>query len=270
MNTGSQTPSSISQSEEGVFSTSALVHPTAIIGPDVQLAAGVEIGPYCIITGKTTIGSGTHLTAHVTVGYPAQNIGTTESLGTITIGSNCTIREFVSIHASKKDGGETRIGNNCYIMTYCHVAHDVTLEDNVLLVSNTSLGGHTYLERNVVMMAHAGTHQFCRVGKYTAVAPYSGSRQDLPPFCLFEGQPGRFAGLNRVALKRAGIDSASIENLRVITRQFFQRKKPLDELKALVEEKQWSDDQLVNDFITFIEKSSRGISRKTIIDSERS
>ena len=269
MNTGLQTPSSAS-SEEGVFSTPTTIHPTAIIGPHVTLAPGVEIGPYCVVTGRTSIGSGTRLTAHVVVGYPAQNIGTTESLGTITIGSNCEIREFASIHASKKEGGETRIGDNCYIMTYCHVAHDVVLEDNVVLVSNTSLGGHTHLEQNVVMMAHAGTHQFCRIGKYTAVAPYSGSRQDLPPFCLFEGQPGRFAGLNRIALKRAGMSAESIENLRVITRQFFQRKSPLDELKALVAKNEWSDDQLVTDFITFIEKSSRGISRKTINDSNRS
>lgn len=244
------------------------VHPTAIVGPNVHLAPNVKIGPFCVLLGSISIGEGTRLFSHVTVGFPAQNIGTFHSLGTITIGARCEIREFVTISAPKIADGTTQIGDNCYIMNYAHIGHDVTLENNVTLINSVNIGGHAHIGSNVVLMASSAVHQWCRIGRYSCVTPYSGARQDLPPFCKFEGQPGHFAGLNLIALKRALLSPTSIDALKSVTKLFYQDKK----LLALIQEEAafaaWGSDQYVHEFLQFVAHSERGVSRRNIADMQ--
>jgi len=254
--------------EEAFFSSQdTYVHPTAIVGDRVTLGANVKIGPYCLITGNVIIGDNTRLYAHVVIGFPAQVLGMQESLGLIEIGKNTEIREFVSIHAARNPDGKTAIGNNCYLMNYAHISHDTILEDNVTLINNVNLGGHTHIEKNVILMANAATHQFCRIGQYTAVAPFSATRQDLPPFGLFNEMPAAYSGLNVIGLKRAGFSAESINAVKHVCKPFFQDKLPLTIIKEkAAAESTWGNDQNVKTFLQFIENSKRGVSRRTIID----
>ena len=250
--------------EEAFFhSTETYIHPTAVVGDNVKLGTGVKIGPFCTVVGNTTIGDGTRLHAHVTIGFPGQVVGLQQSLGTIFIGSNCELREFVTVHASRYAEGSTRIGNDCYLMNYAHVSHDCQLEDKVTLINNVNLGGHTHIETRAIVMASSATHQFCRIGTLAALAPFSGIRQDMPPFCMFNGQPGAFYGLNLIGLKRNGITSDSIQALKHVTKLFYQNKLPLQTiLDAAVAEQAWGTDQYVQQFLTFIQNSTRGVSRR--------
>jgi len=246
-------------------SSSASVHPTAIIDPQVVLGDNVVIGPYVFITGPVIVGAGTKIYSHTSIGSPAQDLTVNDSLGSLEIGRNCIIREFVSIHTSKKSDGKTLIGNNCYLMTYSHIAHDVVLEDDVVLTNGTALGGHTYIEKKAILMANAATHQFCRIGQSTVLAPYSGIRQDLPPFCLFDGRPAKFAGLNLVGLKRSGFKKDDIDALKRVTALFYKEKLPLADIKHQAQnDSTWGKNEHVQSFLLFIEESNRGISRKTI------
>ncbi len=255
--------------EKAFFSSETHIHPTALVGKHVQLDTNVKIGPYCVLTGNITIESGTRIYPHVAIGFPAQVLELKESLGNITIKKNCEIREFVTIHASKYETGHTIIGNNCYLMNYCHVSHDVILEDNVTLINSVSLGGHTYLEHNVMMMAHTATHQFCHVGKYSALAPFSAIRQDLPPFCLFDGKPGAFAGLNTIGLKRAGFTKENLQALKTVTKLFYQDKKLLNDIQVLAQQELWGSDPYVQQFLEFIDSSKRGVSRKSLHEKQK-
>jgi UDP-N-acetylglucosamine acyltransferase len=253
--------------EEGFFhSNKTYIHPSSTIGPNVTLGNNVKIGPFCSILGNVSIGENTRIHSHTMIGAPAQYVGVKTSNGKITIGKNCEIREFIAIHASKFENGTTTIGNNCYIMNYSHIAHDVTLEDNVILINNVSLGGHVYVEHHAFLMASASAHQFCRIGAYTALAPFAGIRQDAPPFVLLNEQPGKFAGLNKVALKRDNVSDESIQNIQTVTRLFFQKKLPLQEIIEHVESRSWGEDTHVQYFLNFIKKSERGVSRRTIND----
>lgn len=246
------------------------IHHTAVVGPHVQLGSNVKVGPFCVITGHVSIGDNTRLHAHVTVGFPGQVTGLKNSLGRIEIGQNCEIREFVTIHASRYADGVTRIGNNCYLMNFAHVSHDGVLEDNVTLINNVSLGGHTHIEKNAIIMANSATHQFCRIGTLTALAPMSGIRQDLPPFCLFSGQPARFYGLNLIGLKRNGFSRESINAIKHVTKLFYQDKLPLETILAHAEqEPSWGADVNVQTFLNFVKTSSRGISRNAGPDGKR-
>jgi len=249
--------------ETGFFNSyGTYVHPTTIIDKNVSLGENVKIGPFCTITGKIYIDSNTKIHGYVSLGTPAQDVNTEKPLGSVQIGKNCDIREFVTISSPKIKENKTIIGNNCYVMNFSHIAHDVILEDNVTMINNVNLGGHVHVGKNVMLMANTAIHQFCRVGQYSALAPFSGMRQDLPPFCLFDGRPGKFAGLNIVALKRAGFTSDRINKIKNVTKLFFQDKLPLDEIFKLAN----LDEPFVKFFLNFAKTSDRGISRKTIRD----
>lgn len=251
--------------QEALFiSNQTYIHPTAIVDKTVQLDHGVKIGPFCIVTGNVTIEANTRLYANVSIGMPAEDVNIKQSLGSVHIKKNCEIREFATIHSSKYPHGTTTIGNNCYIMNYAHISHDATLEDNVILINGVSLGGHTYIEQNVMVMAHAATHQFCRIGKFSALAPFSGIRQDLPPFCLFSGGPAAFAGLNRVALRRAGFSAESINNIKAVTRLFYQEKLLLEDIEKKLAHEAWGTDPQVQAFLNFVRTSQRGVSRRSL------
>lgn len=246
-------------------SSSVYVHPSSLVGPNVKLGAGVKIGPFCTVLGNTTIGDRTRLSGYVSIGFEAEVLAVTVNHGSIVIGSDCRIREFATIHAPKTPESATTIGNKCYIMNYCHISHDATLGNNVTLTNGVSLAGFVQLGNNVNMMAHSAMHQFCKVGEYSAVAPFSGARQDLPPFCIFEGKGAFFAGLNRIGLKRAGVPQASIEELRVLTRWFYQEKVTLATIKEKINESGLVSSE-VHRFISFVETSQRGVSRRSIQD----
>ncbi len=249
--------------EDIFFSTEeTYIHTTAIIGKNVKLASNVKIGPFCIIIGDVTIGSGTRLHANVTIGFPAQVVGMKESFGSVVIGENCEIREFVTIHASRYPTGKTTIGNNCYLMNFSHISHDGFLGDNVTLVNSVNLAGHTHLENNVIIMANSATHQFCRIGKFTALAPYSAIRQDLPPFSIFSGLPASFTRLNIIGLRRAGLTPENCNALRIVTRLFYQEKLSMETIESMRTQESWGQDPYVHEFLSFITASSRGVSRR--------
>lgn len=259
----SHTFTEVSSFEDLFFSgEETYIHPTALIGKNVILGQGVKIGPFCIIMGKVTIGTGTRLHANVTIGFPAQVLGMKESLGEIIIGERCEFREFVTIHASRYPTGKTVIGNNCYLMNYCHVSHDGFLGDNVTLINNVNLAGHTHIENNAILMANAATHQFCRIGKFTALAPYSAIRQDLPPFSIFSGLPAAFTRLNLIGLRRAGLTAESCNALRIVTRLFYQEKLPIERIQEQGTLEGWGQDPYVQEFLSFITASVRGVSRR--------
>jgi UDP-N-acetylglucosamine acyltransferase len=256
--------------EEAFFaSADTHIHPTSLVGPSVQLGQGVKVGPFCTIVGNTTIGDGTRLYPHTTIGYPGQVVGLKQTIGRVEIGQNCEIREFATIHAPRTEQGATKVGNNCYLMNYAHVSHDVILEDNVTLINCVNLGGHTYIEKNAIVMANSATHQFTRIGQFTALAPFSGIRQDLPPFCLFSGQPARFYGLNVIGLKRAGFSRESINALKHLTKLFYQEKLTLDVIEQQAQQDpSWGAQTTVQLFLAFVKQSSRGVARKAASERE--
>lgn len=247
-------------------SNKSYIHPSAIIGQDVKIGDNVKIGPYSILTGNMEIGDNTIIYPHVSIGAPAQNLDTSKSLGKLTIGKNVKIREFSSVGASKYEDGQTIIGDNCYIMSYCHIAHDVTLEENVTLINSVNLGGHVYVEKNAFLMANSASHQFCRIGQFTSLAPYSAIRQDLPPFSMFSGLPAKYYGLNVIALKRAGFSQDSINAIKHVAKLFYQDKILLEEIeKKTSQETAWGSNEFVINFINFIKNSQRGVSKKAAI-----
>src|ERR1700753_879187 len=128
-----------------------MIAPTAVIHPKAQIGADCVIGPYCVIGENVVLGARCQLHSHIVIDghttlgdnneiYPFASIGLkTQDLkwkGGITrtvIGNNNTSREYVTIHSATGDGEVTTVGDNNHILAYCHIAHNVTLGDHIVM-----------------------------------------------------------------------------------------------------------------------------------------
>jgi UDP-N-acetylglucosamine acyltransferase len=257
-----------------------MIHATAIVHPDAQLDSDVSVGPYSIIGANVSIESGTNIDSHVIINGPAK-IGSNnqifnfcslggdpqdkkfqgESDSVLEIGSNNTIREYVSINRGTGDGGgKTIIGDNNWIMAYVHIAHDCIVGNSTIFANNATLAGHVTIDDFAILGGFTGVHQFCRIGSYSFSAISSVIVKDVPPYVLVSGNTAKPSGLNREGLKRHGFDSDTINLLRKAYKIIYRDGMVLkDALDALTEMSAESDK--VDLMRSFIVESERGIVR---------
>ena len=256
-----------------------MIHSTAIIGSKAQIAGDVEIGPYSVIGDDVVIAAGSRIGAHVTIDPfvkigPNSHIFQYAAIGAqpqsvkfkgeetwVEIGSNCVIREFVTIHRGTGfGGGLTRIGDNCFIMAYSHIAHDCTVGNQVIMANNATLAGHITIGNHATVGGLVAIHQFVRVGDYAFVGGKSAVVKDIPPYVIASGDRARLHGLNQVGLKRHGFTAATLSALKKTYRLIFRIGLTLNEAIERVAAEVDPVDE-VNHFIDFIKSTERGITR---------
>jgi UDP-N-acetylglucosamine acyltransferase len=185
------------------------IHPTAIIGPNVKLGKNNVIGPYCVFSGKVEIGDENVFVSHVSVGQAPQHRkfdhlkSNMDEVGTVIIGSRNVFREFVTVHQPYIT--ETKVGSDCFIMSYAHISHDTILEDFVTVANSSQIGGHCVLMQNCNLGLSTCLHQYTVIGSYTMVGMGSVSSKNLIPFNKFVGSPtAKRVGINKIGLERLG------------------------------------------------------------------
>ena len=191
------------------------IHPTAVIDPKAELGENVDVGPYSLIAAEVRVHDGTKIQNNVTILVPTvigrdNRIFAYASIGQdpqdkkfhgepesfLEIGDGNTIREYVTINrVSEFGGGHTRIGNDNWIMAYCHVAHDCQVGNQVLLTNGVMLGGHVEVGDRACLGGNAAVHQFCRIGRLAMVGGCTKVVQDIPPFVLTDGSASMIVGL---------------------------------------------------------------------------
>lgn len=129
----------------------------------------------------------------------------------VRIGANVTLRE----HAVVQRGFErdTRIGAGCYVMHGAHVAHDCVLGVECTLSPFVVLGGHTTLLPRVTMGIHSATHQWVTVGEGAMIGMGAIVLDDVPPYAMVVGNPGRIIGLNVRGMEKHGVREADLPGL---------------------------------------------------------
>lgn len=210
---------------EGVF-----VGPLCHVGPEVTLDAGVQLKSHVTVMGATRIGAGTVVYPQAVLGAPPQNHRHRGGRTTLTVGANCTIREFVTMHTGT-DGarGATVVGDNGFFLAYSHVAHDCIIGNNVTLTNGATIGGHCEIGDNVGVGGLSAVHQFVRVGDNAFLAGGSMIVGDVIPFAIAMGNRAKLRGLNVVGLKRSGMSRAEIHVLRRAYRMIFDPARPMAE-----------------------------------------
>lgn len=249
------------------------IHSTAIVDRKANIGADVEIGPYSIVGGDVEIGSGTKLLTHVVVegrtrigdnstiypfasiGHPPQDLKYKGEASRLEIGSNCVIREHVTISPGTEVGGMlTRVGDRCLIMIGSHIAHDCTIGNDVILVNNVALAGHCTIGNNAIIAGLSAVHQFVRIGDHAFVGGMTGMENDLIPFGMAIGNRAHLAGLNLIGLKRRGFSREQIHSLRNAYKALFSGNGNLKDRLPDVEA-EYKDDSNVMSIISFIREA---------------
>ncbi|EGO62142.1 acyl-ACP--UDP-N-acetylglucosamine O-acyltransferase [Acetonema longum] len=258
--------------------TSSNIHETAVVHPGAVLGKNVDVGPYAVIGQNVRIGDNTVIKSHAIIDgwtdigvnceiYPCASIGSPPQdqkfrgeKSYIVIGDNTQIREFVTVNGATGEGQETRVGSDCLLLAYCHVAHNCVIGNHVVVSSAAMIAGHVVVGDRATIGGLTGIHQFVRIGRNAMVGGASKIVQDVPPFITAAGNPAQAAGLNTVGMTRAGIGET--------TRQLIKRAYKILYLSGLglscaleIMEQQIPECEEVADFIQFLRNTERGICR---------
>lgn len=244
--------------EEGaILGNNVQVGPFCHIGADVSIGDDTSIASHTVITGKTTIGKHNQIFSHAAIGTIPQDLKFDGEEVELVIGDYNKIREFTLINPGTKGGGSvTKIGNHNLLMGYVHLGHDVIIADHCILANGVTLAGHVELGNYVVIGGLTPVHQFVHIGDYAMIGGASALAQDIPPFCLAEGNRANLRGLNLTGLRR-NMDREDINQLKVAYRELFEQGAPLQEAAQRLF--QQSDSVKVKQLCSFIKTSKRGI-----------
>ncbi|MDB6079159.1 MAG: acyl-ACP--UDP-N-acetylglucosamine O-acyltransferase [Akkermansiaceae bacterium] len=208
-------------SPEAELAEDVTVGPFAVIDGPVKLAAGVSIGGHAHLTGKTEIGESSRIGWGCIVGADPQDLHFNPATDSgVVIGARNVLREYVTIHRGTRDGGVTRMGDDNFLMTGVHLAHDVSLGDGNIFANNVLLAGHVQVGNKTFLGGGAAFHQFIKIGDLAMSQGLTIVSQDVPPYCVVNGV-NQLVGLNVVGLRRAGLDLATRNDLKKAYKFFF-------------------------------------------------
>ncbi len=240
-----------------VIGKNVTIAPFCYIGSNVTIGDGCSIGANSVIEGNTIIGKNNKIFSHVVLGSIPQDLKFNNERVELIIGDNNTFREFSFITPGTLDGGGvTRLGDNNLIMAYVHLGHDVIMGNNCILSNATNVGGHVEFGDGVIVGAMSAIHQFVKIGDKAMIAGATALTQDLPPYCMAEGNRAILRGLNITGLRRA-FSRDDINKIKQTYKELFESGKPLkDSAKKILEN---SDNSKINNLCNFVIDTKRGI-----------
>lgn len=230
----------------------AFVSKNAVIGDNVVIKQGARI------IGKTEIGDDSRIYSYAVLGDIPQDIS--YKVGDFTalkIGKRATIREFCTINSgSSKGDGYTIIGDDAFIMSYVHIAHDCRVGNGVIFANCATLAGHVEVGDFTVIGGLSAVHQFVKIGESCMIGGTSGIAQDIVPFCLAEGRRASVRSLNLIGIRRR-FSKEQVENLNSAFRELYGANSDLKEVAKKIKEN--SNDENVIKMCDFIINTKRGI-----------
>jgi UDP-N-acetylglucosamine acyltransferase len=240
---------------------SVQVGPYSIIGPDVEIGEGTWIGPHVVIHGPTVIGSNNRIFQFASLGEGPQDKKYRGEPTRLTIGDGNTIREYVTMNrGTVQDLGETRVGNDNWVMAAAHIAHDCVVGNHTILANSVLLAGHVTIGDWAILGGFAGIHQFCQVGAHSFVAGGAVVLRDVPPFVMSEGQPARPRGINKEGLRRRGFTPEDITEIEEIYRLVYRSGRVMAQVKEALGQRAAGSIHAAG-MLDFINKSKRALQR---------
>jgi UDP-N-acetylglucosamine acyltransferase len=255
------------------------IHPSAVVHRGAQLADDVEVGPFSIIGEHVEVGAGSWIGSSVvldghlrigqrnrifpfaSVGGPPQDKKYKGEPTRLAIGDRNTIREYCTINrGTVQDAGITKVGDDNWIMAYCHVAHDCVVGSNTVFANQASLAGHVHVGDWAVLGGFAGVHQFVKIGAHVMVGAASIVLQDVPPYVLVAGQPCAPHGINSEGLKRRGFAPAAITQIKRAYKTLYKSGLALAQAREALAA-QAREAQEIRPLVEFLETATRGILR---------
>ncbi len=253
-----------------------MIQPLAYVNPEAKIADNVVIEPFVTIHKNVEIGQGTWIGSNVTIMEGArigkncrifpgavisaipQDLKYDGEASIVEIGDNVTIRECVTLNRGTKVSGTSKIGNNCLLMAYVHVAHDCFIGNDVVLANSVQLAGHVEIGDYAIIGGLSAVHQFVKIGPHVMVSGGSLVRKDVPPYSKAAREPLSYEGVNSIGLRRRGFSPEKISEIQEIYRMLYLRG--MNNAKALAKiEAEMPATKERDEIISFIKTSDRGI-----------
>ena len=245
----------------------AVIHPEARVGPgchigefcvlesDVEIGAECRLEPYVYVKSWTTMGDRNEISAGTVLGSDPLDKGFTGERSYLRMGNGNRIREHYTISRGTKPETVTLIGDDNYVMTSGHIAHNCVVGSNVVIASCSLISGYAEVEDNAFISGGVRVHQFSKIGRLSMVGGNSGVNLDIPPFLLAVGFRVEAIGPNVVGMQRAGYKSADVravkEAFRLLYMSGLPRTEALEQLEA--------GPEVAREMAAFVRSSKRGI-----------
>ncbi len=188
---------------------------------------------------------------------PTQDLKYDGGVTYVEIGDGTTLREFSTVHLGTRDGEVTKVGKNCLVMAYCHIAHGCEVGNDVIMSNSAMLAGEVKVEDKAVISGMLGVHQFVRIGTMSMTGASRVSK-DVPPYMIVGREPAETVGLNLVGLQRRGVSQESIAALKkafkIIWHEGLNRRDALAKVREEIH-----NCAEVDHLVEFIEQSERGV-----------
>ena len=231
-----------------------------VIEPDVVIAAHCLLEPYVYVKRWTTMGEANEVSAGTVLGTDPLDKGFTGERSYLVIGNRNKIREHYTISRGTQPESETRIGNDNYIMTSGHIAHNCILHDHIVVASCALIAGYVEVESQAFISGGVVVHQYSKIGRLAMIGGNTRVNSDVPPFFLYSEFNVAAKGLNIVGLRRAGFSRQDIQELKTAYRLLFRAGLKLQEALERIESECKSES--ARHLVEFIRKSKRGICRE--------
>lgn len=239
---------------------SVTIDPFVTIGPNVEIGEGTHIGSSATIMEGTRIGKNCQVFPSAVIGAIPQDLKFKGEDTLAVIGDNTVLREFVTVHRGTASKGITKVGSNCLIMAYCHVAHDCVVHDHVIMSNAVQLAGEVVVDDYAIIGGGSLVHQFTHIGAHVMIQGGSRLNKDIPPYVKAGHDPIAFAGINAIGLRRRGFSNEIIDEIQDVYRFLYLSglnfSDAIDRIEAELPKTKERDD-----IIEFVRNSKRGIIR---------
>src|SRR5271168_1490285 len=231
-----------------------------VIEPDVEIGAGCRLEPYVYVKRWTTLGDHNEISAGTVLGTDPLDKGFTGERSYLKIGNRNKIREHYTISRGTAPESETIIGDDNYIMTSGHIAHNCRIGNQTVIASCALVAGYVEVEDQAFISGGVVIHQYSKIGRLAMIGGNTRVNSDLPPFFLYSDFNVAVKGLNLVGLRRAGFNASDVTPLKTAYKLLYKSGLKLEEALRRIETEVPTEH--TRHLVTFIRSSKRGICRE--------
>jgi UDP-N-acetylglucosamine acyltransferase len=242
------------------IATDACIGDYCVIEADVVIGAGCRLEPYVYVKRWTTLGEANEISAGTVLGTDPLDKNFTGERSYLRIGNRNKIREHYTISRGTQPESVTEMGDDNYIMTSGHIAHNCKIGSRTVICSCALVAGHVEVEDGAFISGGVVIHQFSRIGELAMIGGNTRVNSDVPPYMLCSDFNAAVKGLNVVGLKRAGFGPTDISALKKAYRILFRSRLKLDEALQRIEVE--CPTAHTRHLVDFIRGSERGICRE--------
>jgi UDP-N-acetylglucosamine acyltransferase len=257
---------------QAVIASTARIHPDAGIAPDVrigdfcviesdvQIGAGCVLEPYVYVKRWTTLGQRNQISAGTVLGTDPLDKAFSGARSYLRIGNGNRIREHYTISRGTDPESVTEIGDENYIMTSGHIAHNCKIGNRTVICSCALVAGYVEVEDQAFISGGVVVHQHSKIGRLAMIGGNTRVNSDVPPFFLYSGFDVVAKGLNLVGLRRAGYKHADIAVLKKAYQILYRSGLKLEAALARIETEIPNPE--TRHLVEFVRRSQRGICRE--------